>query len=181
MVTNIKVKHDGTRCLIAIENCVGETARIVNQCLLSVLGMNDPNESVPAVVPVTEIHNALPEFSEVDKMENMPAYQNSDNESQLVFPDGEYKGKSPGQVIQEGDTKTVIKLLQQSHSFDENLKQVVVKECKQYIYQDLLKIDFEMATPYTIKNFFFTYRPLIREGIKEVLSRSGYSSLDDFL
>lgn len=188
MVSNVKVKHDGTRCLIAIENCVGETAELVNRCLLAIMGMTDPEEAIPAVVPMPEnrLSNALPDFDEVEQLEDgLPEQCNTVNSScgasEDILSEGEYKGMSVHAAIEKGGIDAVIQVLYLSKNMPEQEKAIAVELCKKYILADLDKVDIETATTYSIKSFIDAYMPLLKDGIRQILNQSGYSSIDDFL
>lgn len=179
-MANIKSYKDGSRLILVVENCVGETAAKVNNFLLDILGTAEQAE-VPGVVPMTmqeEYPVDMTEAAEIDPYEREPFEAPSPEDVVRSMPVSETL--TLGEAIDNNESALVVRAIKLLQNADDGTKMTGTALCKQYIWKDCQHRDPEIACTEEIMEFFKAYRPLIGVGIKQILESSGISSLEDF-
>ena len=165
---NINMYKDGNRLVLVFEDCTTELENVVKTLIdaaaTNVVGI-EPSATVDEAIPV------------------IPNKEDSTN--QAVFDYGEFKGRSPKQIVSlKGDDGFIYLYNEFSALSDDKLKEASRIACHEYA-KVMNTRDFDKADFGEITDFFTKYKAgEVTEVIaltKQVLEQSGYSSINDFM
>ena len=191
----------GERLIVVVENCTGDTAVRVNQMLAALISdspltpapsyeavpqpivktdVPDPIQ-VPAVTlepvkeePAPDLRKAEPIVSQTDFFEEpIP------EEDALNTP-VQSGAKTLRGALEQNDVKAIVQCLFDSKNLPENTRHTVNKICRQFLQRDLDKREPAITAVQDIKAFVTAYLPFLKTPLRQILSQTGYESIEDF-
>lgn len=182
-MVNIKSYKDGDRLILAIENCTGDLAIKVNRFLAEIVGIEaEEPQIVPALEPPEVINEPTLDLTKATTAKPGD-FKEPLSEKEILhytLKEGVYSGKSVEQAFNEFGVDAAIRLACEAKNIPEDIRESAVRLCKQNIMKDLNRRNTEMDSTEEIKAFFNQYKPLIRDGIEQILAMAGYVTLDEF-
>lgn len=182
-MVNVKSYKDGDRLVLVVENCTGELAEKVNHFLAEILDIVPVAKPVPGLAPLENEDEPQPDISNLTpvspgEFKEAPTIQAI---SKYVFSSGQYKGKTFEYALKKNGVAAAISIACSIKSIEQPLRDSILKYCKQMIAKDLASKDVQNDSFDAIGNFFEMYKPLAIKGIQQILSMSGYASLEEFM
>lgn len=182
-MVNIKSYKDGDRLILVVENCTGELAVKVNKFLSEIIGLEAAPTTVPALAPPIVEEETIPNVTE-QKFAMPGDFNEPPTEQEILcykFTGGPFSGTNLKDALKKAGVKAAIEIACNTKALSKEVKGDIVGVCKQYLMDDLCKRDSKVDSLLEISKFFKLYYPLIKGGVEQILSMSGYSDITDFL
>lgn len=181
-MVNVKTYKDGDRFILMIENCTGELAEKVNQFLADILGPVPEPQTVPGLEPMENCSDDTPQTEKLQTA-NPGDFKEKPTKQEILnytFETGTFKGYTLKSALNEHGINAAVKIACEIKSIEQPMRKEILDGCKQMIAKDLTKRKPQNADMDEIDTFIHLYKPLAQKGIQQILSMSGYSSLEEF-
>ena len=177
MMNNIKQYRDGDRYILVVENCTGETARIINELIIKLVGVEPvkidglealtqpPTDTTPDI-PAEEINDAVFDQSTDDGAEFVPM-----------------KGRCSGMTFDEafrkyGSSAAVDFFLAMREKHVSGDLFVRVKKIMSSNWEERDSIGDSLEN---INEFLMLHKPLLIDLLEHIRNRVGYQSIEDYI
>lgn len=139
---NFHVYADGTRRILVVDNCAGETLDAFNSILRSICGLTAEPKDVPALTSEQNT-DKTPDIRTMPEIEMPGDIRIAEDKTVFEYPDivlsaGEYAGMTLQEAIEADGVKAALAICMNSREIEQaNIRNEVISVCKKVIRTDV--------------------------------------------
>lgn len=169
---NFHVYADGTRRILVVDNCAGETLDAFNSILRSICGLTAEPKDVSALTSEQNT-DKTPDIRTMPEIEMPGGVRTAEDKTVFEYPDivlsaGEYAGMTLQEAIEADGVKAALAICMNCREIEQaNIRNEVISVCKKVIRTDVATRSSKPEDAREIHDFLKLYRAALNEQDKK--------------